>query len=149
MEGDFDRTWDGLPISKEKPHGTAVIVFKRTADGLLYLMLHRGHQGFDYEGEWAWGSPAGARLPEEPVEETVMRELIEETGLVLPCHLTEFGNEDWYVYWAEAPLDAIVILSEEHDRFEWLACEEAAGKCLPDFIGTQLQQVDELLSKND
>ena len=40
---DFARTWDGLPISKEPPTGTAVVVYRRTEGGLKFLILHRTH----------------------------------------------------------------------------------------------------------
>lgn len=59
----METTWDGLPVSEEKPHGAAIVVFKKTKDKTLFLILHRGHEGTGYEGDWAWGPPAGAPVP--------------------------------------------------------------------------------------
>lgn len=47
---DDSKTWDGLPVSKTPPHGAAIVVFKRTRGQLLYLILHRSHEGKEYEG---------------------------------------------------------------------------------------------------
>ena len=80
-------TWDGLPVSEEKPYGITAVVFRRVC-GTEVLMLHRAHRGSDYEGEWAWTPPAGARLPGEPVDACARRELREETGLELPMEPT-------------------------------------------------------------
>lgn len=141
MTDDFERTWDGLPISKEKPYGTAIVVYRRRGNGYEYLVLHRKHEGPDYEGDWAWGSPSGSRLPGEPLEACVVRELYEETGLRLPVTLTDAGTEDWYVYCAEAPAGAEIRLSAEHDRFEWLPADEAAARSLPVLVGNQILHV--------
>ncbi|HET7580144.1 MAG TPA: NUDIX domain-containing protein [Bacillales bacterium] len=145
----MEATWDGLPISKEKPYGTAIVVFKRIADEILFLILHRGHVGGEnYDGDWAWGPPAGARLPGEPVEACMKRELAEETGLELKAALTDAGDENWYVYYAEAPPGAKVSLSEEHDQFEWLPSEKAGARCLPAFVGNQILHVADLVKHN-
>jgi 8-oxo-dGTP pyrophosphatase MutT (NUDIX family) len=137
----LETTWDGVPISKEPPHGTAVVVFQRVQNEYLYLVLHRKHCGADFAGDWAWGHPAGCRLPGESVERCAIRELQEETGLVLPFTLTTEGNEDWYVYYAEAPLGSAVLLSDEHDRFAWLPARAAAAVCLPPLIGRQIYSI--------
>lgn len=145
MSEKLDTTWDGLPISPEPPHGTAVIVYKRAHGQRLYLILHRAQVAAEFEGDWAWGPPAGARLPGEDVNHCAERELHEETGLTLTYIYTDIGDADWYVYLAEAPSDAQVILSEEHDRFAWLPAAEAATKCLPPLIGEQIRKADALL----
>ena len=95
-------TWDGLPVSAERPHGVTVVVYRWTEQGLQVLLLHRAHRGPDYEGDWAWTPPAGARLPGEPVEACARRELREEAGLVLDVRPTACGTADWAVYVAEA-----------------------------------------------
>lgn len=124
-------TWDGLPVSRERPHGVTVVVFRPGPAGTELLMLHRVHQGPEYEGDWAWTPPAGARLPGEPVEECARRELLEESGLTLNLEPTDCGTEDWWVYLAEAACDARVVLDAEHDRFAWLSCRQAIERCRP------------------
>lgn len=133
-------TWDGQSISPEKPHGTTVVVYRQDAGRLEFLILHRAHHGPDYEGDWAWTPPSGARFPGEEVEACARRELLEETGLILIPTLTNCGTEDWWVYMAEAPREAVVRLSEEHDRFEWMSVEVAVQKCAPESVTLPLQK---------
>src|SRR5687768_10625687 len=124
-------TWDGLPIADDPPHGASVIVYRRTDSGLEFLVLHRAHHGPDYEGDWAWCPPSGARFPGEAVKACARRELEEESGLHLAPIPTAFGSEEWEVFMAHAPADAAVVLSAEHDRFAWVASDEAQARCLP------------------
>ena len=131
-------TWDGLPISDEPPFGATVVVYRVRDDGFELLMLHRAHHGPAYTGDWAWTPPAGARLPGEPVEDCARRELREETGLALSLEASRCGTDEWWVYFAEASLDAAVVIDAEHDRFEWLPVELARARCTPDLARTPL-----------
>jgi 8-oxo-dGTP pyrophosphatase MutT (NUDIX family) len=145
-DGRGDRTtWDGTPISPEPPHGATVVVFRRMPDGIEVLMLHRAQRGADYEGDWAWTPPAGARLPGEPIEACARRELLEETGLDLAPRLTDCGSDDWWVYVAEAPADARVMLDREHDRYEWSPVDVAVARCRPSQARTPLRAAVALL----
>ena len=138
-------TWDGLPIAPEPPYGCAVIVYREAEASRELLMLHRAHHGADYEGDWAWTPPSGARLPGETPDNCAQRELREETGLSLVVHATACGAPEWLAYWAEAPCDACVILDAEHDRFDWLPPHEAAHRCAPDAARVPLMRVAALL----
>lgn len=144
VEG-MEQTWDGLPINEEPPYGAAVVVFRQTGTGYQYLILHRTHAGPDFAGDWAWGAPAGCRLPGESFEACARRELLEETGLELPLAPTALGNGDWHVYRAEAPAGARVRLSAEHDQHQWLPAHAAASKCLPQVVADQIRGVAALL----
>jgi NUDIX domain-containing protein len=128
-------TWDGLFISEEPPHGATVVVFREGPHGREYLVLHRSHVGID-RGDWAWGPPAGARLPGESVESCAARELEEETGLRLAMTPVEF-DPMWASYWAEAAADTVIRLSVEHDRFEWVGLDEAIRRCQPAIVSEQ------------
>ena len=139
-------TWDGVPISAERPYGITAVVYRRSHDGIQFLMLHRAHQGPEYEGDWAWTPPAGARQPGESVEDCSRRELREETGLDLPAHLTRCGSDNWYVYLVEAAADAAVLLDAEHDRYEWLAPAVAIERCLPTEAREPLRGITRLLA---
>lgn len=136
-------TWDGLPVAADAPFGASVIVFRRAAGRVQFLILHRRHLGPNYEGDWAWGPPAGARLPGEGIDHCAGRELAEETGLSLPLEPLNNGNSDWVGYLAEAPEDAEVQLSAEHDRYEWLPLADAVRRCLPSAVAEQLQSAAE------
>ena len=138
-------TWDGLPISQEQPHGASVVVYRRCGTAYEYLVLHRAHEGPDYEGDWAWTPPSGARFPGEAVKVCARRELAEETGMSLPPLPTAFGTDEWEVYLAQAPATWEVVVSEEHDRFEWLPAAEAIARCLPAVVGESIRRVADLV----
>jgi hypothetical protein len=74
-------TWDGEPVSRERPHGATIVVASRAPQGWRYVLLHRAHRGPDWAGDWAWTPPAGSRKPGEDVTACAVRELEEETGL--------------------------------------------------------------------
>ena len=131
------RTWDGLFISEEPPHGATVLVLRRDAGVVEYLVLRRSIVASD-EADWAWGPPCGARFPGEDVEACARRELEEETGLRLALHGINHAP-DWASYWAEAPFDAPVRLSAEHDRYEWVTRDEAVRRCQPAVVAEQFE----------
>ena len=138
-------TYDGLPIAQDPPHGAAVIVHRRGPLGLELLILRRAHTGPAPEGEphiagdWTWTPPAGARLPGEPVGLCAQRELLEETGLVLPLRLTAAGSPHWRVFTALARPDAQVVLDDEHDAYEWVDLDEALRRCRPQLVADQIR----------
>jgi 8-oxo-dGTP pyrophosphatase MutT (NUDIX family) len=141
-------TWDGTEVARDKPYGCSVVVWRAAPGGREYLVLHRRHAGPPgYEGDWAWTPPSGARQPDEPVEAAARRELGEETGLNLPFVRTDLGAEDWAVFAAEAPVDAEVVLDDEHDGFRWVTATEAARLCLPSSVGRSVTAVEAWLSK--
>lgn len=131
-----DTTWDGLPIAPDNPRGAGVVV-RREAE---FLLLHRHHNGPEYEGDWAWTSPSGARLPGEPVLTAAVRELYEETGLsgldLRPVDL----SAGWAVFaTAIAPGTAIAI-DPEHDRYAWLPFDEALARLAPQSVADNFQR---------
>jgi RimJ/RimL family protein N-acetyltransferase len=132
-----ETTWDGLPIATDNPRGAGVVV--RHPSG-VYLLLHRHHNGPGYEGDWAWTSPSGARLPGEPVLACAERELCEETrlsGLELrPVDL----SGGWAVFAATAPDTDAVAIDPEHDRFEWLPYEPAVARLAPQSVVDNFQR---------
>ena len=145
MSEALTHTHDGLPVAKEPPYGAAVIVHRRGPQGLELLILRRAHIGPDASdepssvGDWTWTPPAGARLPSEPVGLCAQRELLEETGLVLPLRLTAAGSPHWRVFTAEAKPDARVVLDDEHDAYEWVALDEALRRCRPQLVADQIR----------
>jgi NUDIX domain len=129
-------TWDGEPISRERPHGATIVVASRAPLGWRYLLLHRAHHGADYDGDWAWTPPSGSRKPGEEVTASAIRELREETELQERPRAVVASDVDWAVFALEIPWGTPVAMDgTEHDRLEWsptpmLAC--AAGQqCWP------------------
>jgi 8-oxo-dGTP pyrophosphatase MutT (NUDIX family) len=126
-----ETTWDGLPVSKEKPFGAAVVVWRERAGEREWLVLRRRHAPGP---EWKWTPPAGARLPGEQLDDCAGCELLEETGLALDPSPTPCGREDWALYAAQAPPDAVLRLDAEHDDFAWLPLDEAVARCRPQVV---------------
>lgn len=135
VRGDSPVPSEEEPISDEPPYGTMTVVYRRGTGGPEYLLLHRPY-GADYEGDWAWGPPAGGRFPGEDVDLCAARETLEETGLDLTVRRADIPSPDWFVYLAEAPEGAEVRLSHEHDRYEWLTLDRAAACVLPERVRT-------------
>ena len=129
-------TWDGLPIAPDEPTGATVVV--RRLDGLV-LLLHRAVNGTEYEGDWAWTAPAGARRPGEPILVGALRELAEEAGLSgVDIAPVDVGG-GWALFTAEVPADtAVALIDPEHDRFEWVPPAEASARIRPEWVGAGL-----------
>ena len=135
------RTWDGLPVARERPYACCVVVWREVDGSREFLLLHRlAPGGADYEGEWAWTPPSGARQPAETPDGAAERELAEETGITLtPTPIpAAAGSPEVALYVARLPPDAEVVLDDEHDRFLWLSLEDAVAKCLPPVVASGL-----------
>ena len=134
-------TWDGLPVAPERPYACCIVAWRESEGGREFLLLHRlAPGGADYEGEWAWTPPSGARQPGEAPDAAAARELAEETGLRLrPTPAPNVaGMPDVALYVVQVPPNAEVVLDDEHDRFLWLPLEDALPKCLPPVVASGL-----------
>lgn len=127
----------------EKSSGA--IVFRRTENGLQFLLLQyiQGH----------WGLPKGHIEGNETHEETLRREVLEETGITDIEINSKFSRNNWYFYRArnEERKERIkagrkinilkkvtfylaetktseITLSDEHQDFKWLSYSEALEK---------------------
>lgn len=114
--------------------GAAVIVWRRSERGPEVLLLHQSARGPDYEGDWAWYSPGGSLDPGETVEECAARELFEETGLDLPLTRVASAGLPVATFTCEAREEHEIILSDEHDRFDWVTFDEACARCRPEKV---------------
>jgi 8-oxo-dGTP pyrophosphatase MutT (NUDIX family) len=141
-----ETTWDGLPVARENPVAACVVVWRCGNDRREYLVLHRHHHGPDYEGDWAWTPPSGARQPGEEPAAAALRELREETGLSLPIERVEPISDEVALFVAEAPFGAELLLEPEHDRFDWLSIEDACARCLPVSVADGLRKVASVLA---
>jgi 8-oxo-dGTP pyrophosphatase MutT (NUDIX family) len=139
-------TWDGRRRAAEPPFGASVIVHRLRESRREFLLLHRAHGGPEYEGDWAWTPPSGARLPGEAVEICALRELREEAGLSVSIRPVPGGSPDWTTFEGEVGSDMEpVLVDPEHDRFEWVPLDEALRRCLPAPVAEAFQRVADLL----
>jgi 8-oxo-dGTP pyrophosphatase MutT (NUDIX family) len=130
-------TWDGEPISRDRPHGALVVVASRSPDGWRYVLLHRAHHGPAWEGDWAWTPPSGSRKPGEDVTACAIRELHEETGLHGSPRPVLTSDTDWAIFALEVPWGTLVTADgTEHDRLEWVPYAEARRRCRPAVLTT-------------
>jgi 8-oxo-dGTP pyrophosphatase MutT (NUDIX family) len=135
----MNTTYDRQAIAPEAPFGATVIVYRVIGDDVQVLTLHRAHNGPDYEADWAWTPPAGARWPNESSDHCAQRELLEETGLNLVPRRLDANNGDWALYLAEATPDATVTLDREHDRSDWVSVDVACSRCAPEKVAAQMR----------
>jgi 8-oxo-dGTP pyrophosphatase MutT (NUDIX family) len=126
-------TWDGEPVSRERPHGATIVVASRAPTGWRYLLLHRVPHGRPArEGDWAWTPPSGSRKPGEDLLACVARELQEEVGWEARPQPVLTGDVGWAVFALEVPWGTeVVVDGEEHDGFEWVDFAEARRRCRP------------------
>jgi 8-oxo-dGTP pyrophosphatase MutT (NUDIX family) len=126
--------------------GAAVVVWRRGQHGPEILLLHQAVRGPDYDGDWAWASPGGSLDPGETLDECAARELFEETGLDLPLSRVTAAGLPVALFTCEARPEHEVVLSDEHDRFEWVSFDEACVRCRPEKIVIALHSARRYLS---
>lgn len=153
---DFDpgRMHRWVPIDVDDPNiiaafhqtGAATVVWRRAVDGPEILILHRSSEGPDYAGDWAWTPPGGGLDPGETHEECAARELLEEAGLDLPLTRVQGHPNEFAAFVCELSGDAEVILSDEHDRFEWVSYDEACRRCLPERVAETIRSARKYMS---
>ena len=117
-------------MSRPEERSAGALIFNRTAEGRRYLLLRypAGH----------WDFPKGNIEKGESPEETMLREVRVETGLVDIVPVAGFKKVIEYFYkrdgrtvhkevtffLAESKVDK-VVLSFEHREYVWLSREEA------------------------
>ena len=117
----------------------------RNSKGLYLVVLHRGNTHPRFPGHIDF--PGGEVEPKETPEAAVMREIQEETGLLVdPKKLKKLFTKQYqqatHVLF-EAKLtepDAKVALSWEHKSYRWITPEEL--KRLPRFSGADPYYID-------
>ncbi|WP_308124021.1 NUDIX hydrolase [Mycolicibacterium xanthum] len=83
------RAPDGYDQAAFPPFAVTVdVVILTMRDGRLHVLLVR-RDADPYAG--AWALPGGFKRPDETLDEAARRELREETGVVAPKHLAQFG----------------------------------------------------------
>jgi 8-oxo-dGTP pyrophosphatase MutT (NUDIX family) len=122
--------------------GASAVVWRRGAEGVEVLLLHRAVHGAAYDGDWAWSPPGGALRLGETHLECAARELLEETGLDLPVARLRGVANGFAAHVAELTHDEDIVLSDEHDRFEWVPIADACERCRPAVVAETLRAAE-------
>ena len=97
-----------------------------------YLMLRKADDAYFQENIGKWECPGGEIEADESPEETILREVKEETGL--DCKLIkelpsiQMTDENYTshckVYLLEAPGENIILNTKEHTNYQWTKPEK-------------------------
>jgi bis(5'-nucleosidyl)-tetraphosphatase len=133
-------------------HSAGAIVFRREPGKMVYLLLH-------YE-EGHWGYPKGHIEKGETIEDTIRREVREETGITDLHFIEGFRELTKYYFFAEGRriFKTVVFflaetstqevkLSFEHVGFDWLPFPEALERITFKDEKKLLQQADKFIKE--
>ena len=136
------------------PISCGVLLYRQTASGTEFFLVHPGGPFWANKDEGAWTIPKGAPEDDEKPEETARREFQEETGIPLNIPLADIGTVTQkagklvHAFAAEMEVDPTQTKSNtfemewparsgqmrefpEIDRCAWFPAEEAKLKINP------------------
>lgn len=129
-------------------------VYKKSDDGIKYLLLKRSEMKEPYPG--IWQIVTGRFENNEKAYETALREVKEETGLIpvksyVAPKINEFytpHNDKIYLIpvFVVCVEDDKVILSNEHTQYEWVEFETAYKKIHWFSQKENLKLIDDILT---
>jgi predicted NUDIX family NTP pyrophosphohydrolase len=79
-------------VTRSHKQSAGVLVYRRSARGLEFLLAHPGGPVFRRRDAGAWTIPKGEIEPGEEPLAAAQRELLEETGFVLPGPFVPLGS---------------------------------------------------------
>ena len=139
---------DALPAAENMPYTTSVKALIRNAAG-QYLMLQRSAASKANAGKWDF--PGGKVDTGETLDQALLREVREETGLAISVLRVVGAAESVlptrkvaYVLFEASTDENAVRLSEEHSAFRWLTRDQlvildVAGQFIP-FLHAYLRE---------
>jgi len=137
-------------MAKEKSAGA--VIFRRENGKLFFLILH-----YHFKGDY-WDFPRGKLERDETEEQTAMREIMEETGLMGVQFVSGFRQTtNWFYHWEDQDIfkQAVYFLAEtqkkevkisdEHLGYVWLAFDDAMKQLTFDNTKKILKAANEFL----
>jgi len=116
----------------EVRHGVRVFVFRSTEEGARFLLLRPRPRN-----EWPWVPVIGTVNLHEHLQDAVLREVREETGLLRPLHLIDLKHQEqiivgdlglveWqFAFQAPASIDPRLQLGPRIQEYHWAAFDRA------------------------
>ena len=86
-----------------------ILLFRRSPEGVLVLLVHPGGPFWRRKDAGAWSIPKGAPIEDEDLLQTARREFFEETGLQVDGNFVDLGSHK------QAGGKTVVAFALEHD----------------------------------
>lgn len=109
-----------------------------------FLVLHKVSPRCEY-----FDLPGGKMKNNESAEETLQREILEETSLLIKpisvLHQWDFVNQDYLIMgiiYLCQPLTEEIQLSEEHDYYEWIPLNEESIQSLTPSLANAMSHLN-------
>lgn len=128
-------------MSKPIKIATKAIIF----DQDRVLILRKSLEERLRKGTHGWDFPGGGVEPEEPLLDSLAREVFEETGLqvkvIAPAYVYDEIQEEKHLILIKFACDqpeGKVTLSPEHEEFRWIPIDQLDQSEIPDWMKDEI-----------
>ena len=104
------------------------------------LILKRSGRIISEESPWEWDLPGGHAASEESLEDTLDREIWEETSLDLG-KATNIYTDDYTTFFVSYEWEGNIMLSKEHDDYVWIEPEDITNYYIGEKYGRAIGRI--------
>ena len=104
------------------------------------LILKRSGRIISEESPWEWDLPGGHAASEESLEDTLEREIWEETSLDLG-KATNIYTDDYTTFFVSYEWEGNIMLSKEHDDYVWIEPEDITNYYIGEKYGRAIGRI--------